>query len=94
MFVRAINYGHGFITHADRNILTFQGRLNNIWKVEGDEVNINIWIEKVSGTTIAIPIALAEIRLGRIQRCRDNIAELRDEITVLQERIVELGGII
>lgn len=52
-YVSAINTGKGFITHADKaDGLTFRGRSNNVWNVDGANNLINAWISRVSGTEL------------------------------------------
>ena len=48
-YVQATNFGHGFITHADREILSFSGKPGGMWEIDGPDGAIDIWIAKVSG---------------------------------------------
>ena len=48
-YVQASNFGHGFITHADREILSFSGKPGDMWEIDGPDGAIDIWIAKVSG---------------------------------------------
>lgn len=49
-YVNAINTGVGFITHADKILLSFVGRAGNVWNVDGDSDDIDAWISRVTGT--------------------------------------------
>ena len=49
-YVNAVNTGVGFITHADRALLSFRGRAGSMWDIDGDTSDIDDWIGRVSGT--------------------------------------------
>jgi len=49
-YVSAVNTGKGFITHADRSVMSFAGQPNNIWNVDGDSGSIDSWITRVGGS--------------------------------------------
>jgi len=92
MYVRVINSGKGFITHADWDKLSFSGQPNNIMIVTGEDSDINDWVERVGGTIVNDNKAKAEIRLAKIEGLRSSRTELLEEIQEINSSISELGG--
>jgi len=48
-YVKAVNTGKGFITHADQPALSFSGKPNNMWEVDGPTSEVDAWITRISG---------------------------------------------
>jgi len=51
-YVEVNNYGKGFITHNDQELISFHSSLENIWEVSGDDIAISAWISKVNGSEL------------------------------------------
>jgi hypothetical protein len=53
-YVKAVNFGNGFITHEDSEIMTFADQGYNLWKVIGNTEDISVWVARVGGTIIEV----------------------------------------
>ena len=60
-YVSVVNTGVGFITHADKADLSFSGKPNDIWHVDGDSNIISTWIARVNGTEKLLTEADAQV---------------------------------
>jgi len=61
-YFNAVNTGKGFITHDDYLLgLTFIGRSNNVWGVEGTNPDINAWRDRVNATELTEGQAIDQV---------------------------------
>ena len=64
-FVKAVNSGKGFITHADQLLMSFEGANGNIWRVTVrdilDVISIDAWIARVGGIEMTEAASLTAI---------------------------------
>ena len=53
-YIKAVNFGEGFITHDDSAIMQFEYQGYNLWKVTGQESDIDDWSARVNGEIIDV----------------------------------------
>ena len=86
-YAKVINFGKGFITHADQLVNYFSGKAGDIWEIDGDAATALAWITRVGGVEKNATQAATES--NEVLRFIYNRLEfLRDTLTRL-----ELNGI-
>lgn len=84
------NTGHGFITHEDWKLLSFECS-GNIVKLTGDKQAGLLWAERVGGVIIKDTDAVTELKAKQYAALQNEITETQTKLTVLTAAKAALG---
>lgn len=91
-YVQATSNGKGFITHddAEKNGLSFEGLVNSVWVVTGEENAISVWVKRVNGVEITETQMHELCDAAMLKSVEERKQRLTEHLTVIDAKIQTL----